>query len=136
MAQALTPHSPTTTIGEDGREQAMFPIGDLEVFLKAPIGGQIATLRRIAHLLESEDPTARGQGCTLFLDIADTLVADAGVLHQVYEGMATERILLEDYADGLVAVLRHFLPVEEVGTATIKPTRRQSTARASTGRKR
>lgn len=132
MARTDTPPAPTTAV----RETVSVKIGPHEVILNAPKEGQIAVLRRIAHLLESDDPTARGQGGTLFLDIADTLVTDPVMLQKVYEGMATEGIELSEYADGLIAALRHFLPIEEEGTAVTKPTRRPSTARANTRARR
>jgi len=132
MARTDTSPAPAATV----RETVPVTIGTHEVILNAPKEGQIAVLRRIAHLLESEDPAARGQGGTLFLDIADTLVTDPVMLQRLYEGMATETLELEQYADGLIQALRHFLPVEEEGTAAIKPTRRQSTARANTRRPR
>jgi len=131
MAQADT----KPAAGKPGaRGSDSFKIGHLDVVLNEPKEGQIAVLRRIAKLLESDDPTARGQGGTLFLDIADTLVADPAALQFIYEGMATETIELEQYADGLIAALRHFLPMEEEGTEIIKPTRTR--ARANTARKR
>lgn len=122
---------------DDGRETAAFPLGDLTVALKKPLAGQMAAIRRIIRLLESPDRAARGQGGTLFLDVADTLVVDPAILQRVYEGMATEAIKLEEYADVLVEALRHFIPEdpEEAGTPAIKGTR-QPRARATTSRPR
>lgn len=121
-----------------GRETTAVPIGDLTVVLNEPLPGQIAALRRIVHLLESEDKAARGQGGELFLDVADTLVSDPAILNRLYQGMATERIKLEEYADGLVTAIKTFLPPdEEEGTEAIKGTRRPaSRARVAPGRKR
>lgn len=116
------------------RGSASFPIGDLEVTLNEPRPGQIAALRRIVKLMESGDAVAMGQGATLFLDIADTLVAEDDVLQQIYEGMATESLQLEQYSDLLVGALKHFLPEEEEGTEAIKGTRRPASRAQSTRR--
>lgn len=95
----------------DNRETAPpVTIGDLEVVLHKPTEGQIATLRRIQRLLATKEDAAVAQGCFLFLDVVDTLVTDSDVLNALYEGMATERIKLEQYAEGLLECLRFFLP--------------------------
>lgn len=116
----------------DTRDTTAVAIGDLTVVLRHPTDGQVAALRRIMRLIDTEDPAAVATACTLFLDIADTLVTDSTILNRLYEGMAMERIKLEDYAEGLLEALRVFLPSSEKAAApagTRRPARAGARAR-------
>jgi len=90
-----------------------FPIGDLTVVFTKPEAGQLAALRRAATLFQSSDTATQGKGGLLFLDVLDNLVSDEAILHRVYEGLARKTIPLEDYAECVIALLKHFAPQEE-----------------------
>lgn len=117
----------------DTRDTVSVQISDFAVVLRYPTDGQIAALRRIMRLIDSQDPAAVATACTLFLDIADTLVTDTAILNRLYEGMAMETIKLEEYAEGLLEALRHFLP-SSGSAAAAKGTRRPARAGAARGR--
>jgi hypothetical protein len=121
----------------DNREKAPpITIGDLQVVLHKPTEGQVATLRRIERLLGTKDDKSIAQGCFLFLDVIDTLVTDPVVLNAVYEGMATERIKLEEYAEGLLECLRFFLPATPDEDAPRSTRRARAGASTTRGAKR
>lgn len=109
----------------------MFPIGDLSVTFKKPLDGQVAALRRVGVMFKSSDRATRGQAGTLFLDVLDTLVTDPLILQRLYEGMATEQIKLEAYADCAILLVKHFTPDEETAPkqGPVTATRRRAAAR-------
>lgn len=118
---------------DKGRGTVSFPIADMTVTLKEPLPGQVAALRRAGVLFSSEDQATQGQGGTLFLDVLDHLVTDSAILNRLYEGMATERITLEEYGDLALKVLRHFGgDIEEAPkNGPVATTRRRATARTA-----
>lgn len=115
-------------------------VGELKVTLNEPTEGQLATMRRIAFLIdraEDGDRQAASQVGDLFLDIADTLVTESDVLNALYKGLATESLQLGDYAGAILGALKHFVGEDDDddqgGPARQTGTRR---ARAGTGGRR
>ncbi len=83
-------------------------IGDVPVKFDKPEPGQIAALRRAGLLFESSEVTKQNRGGMLFLDVLDAMVKDQDVLDQLYQGLATKTIPLDEYAECAITLLKHF----------------------------